>query len=451
MSKRDRGDEEEVSRRSLIRWSLAAGAALGLSRARIAEVLERAGGSRLAYAATTMLTKRSVHIRAGNGGLAWFTQIWPHVDIAQNAGSNTLAWFAPGQATPIAGTDKPLVRGPATPFATLAGDHQVTALLAGHAECHTNNPVSVAKALSAGSLFAICAALQIENPAVVPVITVGDVELGNAPGAPTPSNVPSAEDVVGLFDSAASRAGGLLANATHADLYRAHYATLAGLNRAATQPTQRAAYLTSRNAARFVGTNLSQQLAIGAGDLAAYGIDASTRSDVAELGKALIVAAKAFAFGLTSSVIVPGLRDDPHGAFANLTSTTATLASMKSVFDGFMADLAAKQLADDVVITIEGDTPKTPLDFNNWGDGTPGNSNLCYVWSGGSLKTGWFGSITKDGTVAGFDPATGMATKYNGDLQAQAAVAATAYALTRGDLRRVQDFSRVDITGLIRP
>jgi hypothetical protein len=35
------------------------------------------------------------------------------------------------------------------------------------------------------------------------------------------------------------------------------------------------------------------------------------------------------------------------------------------------------------------------------------------------------------------------------DLQAQAAVAAVAYAIARGDRRRVQDFSSVDISGIV--
>jgi hypothetical protein len=447
MSRRDR--EHEVSRRALIRWSLAAGAALGVSRSRIGEVLERAAGVRVAEAAMATTTKRSLHVRAGNGGLSWFTQMWPHPDIAANASSsNTLAWFAPGQQQMIA-ADKTLVGGPATPFATLPANRQVTALLAGHAECHTHNPVSVAKALGTGSLFAIASALQADTPSVVPVISVGDVDVGTAVGAPTASNVPTGADLVGLFDSAASRMGGLLANSDYADIYRAHYATLAGLNRAATRSTTHAAYTTSRSAAHFVGTNLSSQLAVSPSDEAAYGIDANMRAEVAEIGRTLIVTAKAFAMGLTSSVVLPGLRDDPHGAFGDIPGTTSTLAGLKSVFDGFMADLVARQLADDVVITVEGDTPKTPIDFRNWGDGTPGNTNLVYVWGGGALVTGWFGGITKDGVVTGFDPGTGMPAPYDGDAQARAAVAAVAYALTK-DMRRVQDFSRDNIMGLIR-
>ena len=52
-------------------------------------------------------------------------------------------------------------------------------------------------------------------------------------------------------------------------------------------------------------------------------------------------------------------------------------------------------------------------------------------------------------TVRGFDPASGAETAANNrDLQAQAAVAAVADAIAKGDKRRVQDFSNVDITGI---
>ena len=38
-----------------------------------------------------------------------------------------------------------------------------------------------------------------------------------------------------------------------------------------------------------------------------------------------------------------------------------------------------------------------------------------------------------------------------GDAQAEAACTAEAYAIARGDQRRVSDFSRVDISGLVAP
>jgi hypothetical protein len=78
-SKRD--EEHEVTRRALIKWSLAAGAALGVSKAGVFEVLEKTAGRGLAFAAAEMQTCRSVHLFAGNGGFAWFQLLWPHHDI----------------------------------------------------------------------------------------------------------------------------------------------------------------------------------------------------------------------------------------------------------------------------------------------------------------------------------------------------------------------------------
>jgi len=453
--------KREPSRRALIQWSLAAGAALSVGPARIIEILERTAGTRVAQAAAATPTKRSIHLRAGNGGLAWYTLLWPHNDIAATAASNpTTTWpFTSTDTRVIQGTGGALTLGPNTPFANAPAERQMTAFMAGTNEAHTANPNSIVRSLNGNSMFAIAAVLQAENPTVVPVITVDDVQLGTAPGAPRGAVVPSGRDIVGLFNSAASRAGGLLDRARyagHADLYRAHFETLAQLNRAAGRSTTLDAYATARGAARFVGTNLAAQLAITTADETAYGIDATMRADVAEIARTLIVAAKAFQLRLTSSVIMPALRDDPHTAFQDPTNLMATTAALRRVLDAFMADLAQRtdaitgqSLADSIVITIDGDTPKDPLVRTNWGDNTYENSNWLYVYGGGKLKSGWFGSIDRNAQVRGFDPTTGAATAYDGDLQAQAAVAAVAYAITGGDRRRVQDFTRVDISGLI--
>jgi hypothetical protein len=466
MSKRDH--EREISRRALIKWSLAAGAALGVSRTRVLEVLERTAGPRTAAAAAAMPNKRSVHIRAGTGGLAWFQLMWPHNDVAA-AHDTAKAWpFAPGVTQRISGTDKTLTVGPQTPWVSLDAAHQVTAIMAGTNEQHTNIPKSIAQSVNSGSLFAISSVLQNDSPSVVPVITVGELDFGSAPGAPEPSKVPGADDIVGLFNSAASRSNQLLATSAHADLYRAQYATLAALNRASNLSTTRVPYHTARSAAKFLGTNLASSLQYrGATDDALYGMNLAEytaisntpgelrKDQVTAFGRTLAVAAKAFDMGLTSSVILPSLRDDPHGAFAGGGALTAdalnVVTTMKRMLDGFMADLAARNLADDVVITIEGDTPKDPNINQTWPDATPNMSNWIYILGGGKLRSGWYGNIDRNGNVAGFDLATGADnTSPKADLQAQAAVAATAYAITRGDIRRVQDFSRVEISGLIR-
>jgi len=455
MSQRDR--DREVTRRALIRWSLAAGAALGVGRSRILDVLERTGGPAIAQAAAVATRKRSVHLRGVNGGLAWFQLLWPHNDIAvARDTSDQVPFHLPGDHRTVAGTGGTLTLCGDSPFAALPPQLQMTAFMAGSNEAHTSKPRSIARALSGDSLFAIAAVLQNGNPGVVPVIAVDDSEYGTAPGAPAAAVVPSGADIVGLFNSAASRAGSLLATTAHADLYRARYATLAALNRASERSTTRHAYATGKSAARFLGTNLSAQLQIQPADEARYGIDAAMRRDIAEIGRTLIVCAKAFQMGLTSSLILPGLRDDPHQAFTDPTGLRATTTGLKRVLDGFMADLASRtdsvtgvKLSDDIVITIDGDTPKTPLDRNNWLDDTPANANWMYVYGGGKLKTGWFGGVTRSGATTGFDPATGAAKAYDGDLQAKAACAAVAYAIARGDLRAVQDFSRIDISGLI--
>jgi hypothetical protein len=455
----------ELTRRGLIKWSLATGVALGVSQTRILEILAKHAGNSVAEAASASPTKRSVHLRGVNGGIAWFTLLWPHNAIAAAAGNNpNTTWpFAAAQTRQITGTGGALTLGPQTPFANFAPERQMTVFMAGSNEAHTDKPISITRSLNGNSMFAIVAALQQASPSVIPMINVNGFDLGSAPGAPRPAVVPTGDDIVGLFNSAASRAGGLLEAAKyagHADLYKAHYETLAALNRAADRPTTHEAYTTARSAAEFLGKNLRAQLEITPDDLAFYGIDGTMRPEVQAIGHTLIVTAKAFQMRLTSSVVLPTLDDDPHDAFVDTAKFNATVPGLKRVLDAFMADLARKNdpvtntpLSDDIVMTIDGDTPKTPLDRTQWLDPTPANSNWIYVYGGGKLKTGWFGGIApggQDGQTSGFNPTTGAATtQYDGDLQAKAAVGAIAYAVTRGDIRAVQDFTRLDISGLI--
>jgi hypothetical protein len=460
-SRRDR--DHELSRRALIRWSLAAGAALGISRSRIAEVLERTAGRGVAEAATAVTTKRSVHIRAPIGGLAWFQLMWPHTEVAL-AGNETYAWHEPGAATVVPNTFHKLVRGPHTPFEAIDGARQVTAFMAGANETHDPNPTSIVRALDGSSLFAIAASLQRTNPSLVPVFAIDNLAYGAAAGAPPVAIVPSGRDIVGLFNSAAARAGGLLAGDERDAAFRANYAALAGLNRAADRSTTKLAYGTARDAARFVGMDLSGKLAITDDDRRNYGLDAvGLQADVIALGETLIVTAKAFQMGLTQSVIMPGPRDDPHGAFNDMDGLRIKMTGLRAVLDGFMADLerlrddvTGDRLSDDIVITIDGDTPKTPMDRVGWGDETPANSNWMYVYSGGLIKSGWFGGIAPgpgtDPVVTGFDPASGAdIAEPDPTGQARAALAAIAYAIAKGSATRVDEHARVNYAGLVNP
>jgi hypothetical protein len=447
-----RDEQREVTRRALIKWSVAAGAALGVSRSKIFDILEGSAGKDVAFAASENLTARSVHIMAGNGGLAWFQLLWPHNDIAAAKNPN-FAWHKIGMEQLVAGTDKPLTIGPDTPWASLPPARQVTCFQCGRNQTHTNDSDSTTD-LNGNNIFSVASALQSAAPSVIPLITVGGVDVGTAPGAARPANVGSGDAVVNLFNSAASRAGGLLSNMNDAQLYKAHFDAFTQLNRAANRSTTKTSYGTASGAAGFLGTNLAAQLQIQPADLTRYGVTGATRNNVEAIARTLIVAVKAFKMGLTNSVVLPAMQDDPHGAFQD-NSVNSVPAQLKAVFDGFMTDLAnttddvtMKNLADDTVITIHGDTTKDPTDRNGWPDGTPNNSNMVYVYSAGHLKSGWFGGTLRNGTAQGFN-AQGANATYNGAAAAKFATASIAYAIAKRDERLISNFANgVTISGV---
>jgi hypothetical protein len=218
------------------------------------------------------------------------------------------------------------------------------------------------------------------------------------------------------------------------------------LNRAANRATTQASYLTGRSAAGFLGTNLAAKLEITPADLTRYGISGSSRQNVENIARTLIVTVKAFKLGLTNAVVLPAMRDDPHNAFSSGDVNTVP-PQLKAVFDAFMADLVAttddatlKSLADDTVITIHGDTMKNPLNRSGWPDGTPGNTNVVYVYSAGHLKSGWFGSIDRQGTVSGYS-STGAPAAYSSANTARFAMASIAYAIAKRDERAISAFA----------
>ena len=308
-----RDEQRDVTRRALIKWTVAAGAALGVSRSKVFDILERTAGKGTAFAAAESVTARSVHIMAGNGGLAWFQLMWPHVDVAE-ARNNTFAWHLPGQETRVAGTYKPLVVGPDTPWKNLPASRQVTIFQCGNNETHTGAAVSTTN-LNGSNIHAVASALQAASPSVIPIVSVGGAVVGTAPGGFQPAGVQNADGIVGLFNSAASRAGGLLSRAADASLYKAHFDAFSQLNRAANRSTTKQSYQTASSAAQFLGTNLAAKLAITPEDLIRYGINAGTPQNVAAIGRTFIVSVKAFKMGLTNAVVLNAFNDDPrvHG------------------------------------------------------------------------------------------------------------------------------------------
>jgi hypothetical protein len=442
-------DAHLLGRRALVQWTLATGAALGLPRWKIFEVLEGSAGKAYADDASCAPCNRSVHIVAGTGGLAWFNLLWPHNDVAA-ARNDNFSWHAIGEERLATGTHKPLTMGPETPWQDLPGARQVTALLGGTNETHTRTPDSTVSVAMNTDLFAACAAVQTASPTLTPVIGVGDIPYRNAPGAPRIARVGGADDIVALFNSAASRAGGLLSRSGNPELFQAQYSAWLSLRRASRSPAYRSGMAAGTTSSRLLGTNLADALRVTDADLAHYGVNGTSRNQNMELARTLIVTAKAFKLGLTNSVIVPAFNDDPHGAFNNMASLRRTTMELGQSLQAFYEDLAAAQdptcsgsLADNTVISIHGDTPKTPLQRDNWPDGTPGNSNWIYVLGAGLLKTGWFGGVMRDGSVRGWDPTSGEDRgDRNSASTSAAAAAAVLYAVTKGDLRRVQDFYR---------
>jgi len=376
MKPSDKDSKLAVSGRDLIKWTAFAGAALGLPRWKVFEVLEMSGGKALAAEAACASTNRSVHIVNGTGSHAWFQLLWPHHDIAAANLPNS-AWHAPGEGGLATGTDHPLYVGPEAPFKNFVGKRQMTAFMAGNNETHTDQPTSSSTVAQNVGLYATCAALQSVNPTLVPVIAIGTAPFGAAPGAPRAARVDNADGIVDLFNSAASRAGGALSNAGDANLYAANYTAFLALHKAAGRPTMTKSFTTGKVAAKLLGQNLADQLRPSDADATRYGLNGGSDNKIVRMARALIITAKAFKMGLTSSVVIPGFSDDPHGAFNNMAGLRGTARAIGVMLDAFMADLlavddptcAGAKIGDSTVITIGGDTPKDPLDRGGWPDG----------------------------------------------------------------------------------
>lgn len=434
------------SRRSFLRWATAAGAALALDRSKVLDVVADSGGTALADEASCSLTNRSVHIVAGDGGFSWFQLLWPHVEVARSNNGN-FAFHAFGQTTKAMDTDKDFELSPEAPWQSLDKTKRITGFMAGTNQTHTPTPGSAAQLGGGQSLLAVCAAIQRSTPSLLPVIGVDPVNFGAAKGAPDIATVGSADGLVQLFNSAASRQ--ILALPQDAALYEAYYKAFVGLNRAAPRPTMQRPLRIGKSSANFLGQNLAKDLEPTADDLTRFGIDGGTPTKLSEIGRILITASKAFRKGLTQSVILPAMRDDPHGAFQNMANLRDTVGLLGKMLDQFLKDLAEDQdplcssrtLADNVVLTVHGDTPKDPLNNNGWPDGTPNNANWIYVMGNGYVKTGWFGGVRANGSTDGFDPTTGdKVPNQQANATSDAAGAAVAFAVAKGDMKRVQEF-----------
>jgi hypothetical protein len=455
MSRKRYIDIPDHARRDFIKWTVGLGAALGLRPWKVFEVQESVVGPAVAQSAQCSPVNRFVGFVAGNGGLAWVTQLWPYPQQATTAGA---AFYAIGKATQqTVGTgDHAMPLAPDAP----KWQGKMTGFIAGTNETHTTRPVSSSTVATGVGMFAAAAALQTASPTLVPAIGIGQLPYGTAAGAPALAAVPNPAGMVGLFNSAASSAGGALVKAQDAALFEAYYKANLSLHRAAQLPTFTTGYLTGKVASNLIGKNLASQLQPTTDDLTRYGLNGAA-AKLSSIGTTLITTAKAFKLNLTNSVLMPFMLDDPHGAFADMAGTTATIQSLGKMLGAFMDDLnaiddpmcAGRKIGDNTVMAFVGDTHKNPFQPSGWPDGTTANSSAVWVYGAGQLRGGWFGQALSNGTIETWNPSTG-AEVAGGSSAAMAGPAggAVLYAVAKGDMRRVQDFYRgAALDGVIVP
>lgn len=457
------------SRRDFIKGVLAASAALGLGPTRALDQLERMGGSALAEEACTAAC-RSVNIVAGTGGLAWFTLLWPVPQVAeQKQGGYAYDDFA--KIGRVMGTPEGhplyarLVDG--KPLWDKFGPRKrVSAVLTGVDETHKAAPERNNVTSGNVQLYAATGVLQNSLQTLVPVISINQagtiMRYGPAQGAPPRAAVSGADEMVGLFSSAASRLQTRLGNAQNRTLFEQFHKAFLGLTRTAAHPLYQRAYADARVATALLAQNLGDVLRPKAEQMKRLvpdsNIPGGRAARIQDLAQRLIVTANAFRLGLTGQVIIPAFNDDPHQAFDQGFAGPVADA-LARVFEGFMEELdsaneplcmaAGRRLSDNVVITVSGDTTKNPFASGGWPDGAPGNAHWIYVMSNGFMKPGWFGRVTPGGRT-NFNPQTGaLQDGVSNDTATDASLSAVMYAVARANDRLVRSFSSADYAGLV--
>lgn len=451
-----------ASRRDFLRWSATVAACLGLERARFLNVLSDTAGTAAADTAQCNTTNRHIHVLEGTGGLANWTLAFP-VPAVIKGNSPQFSHYAIGKGVDAKGYDRPYAYGPDTPWQT-SSTWKMSAFVGGNTEIHTDAPTSVLN-LNPSSMLASAAAIQQANPTLLPVLVVGggmQAVFGAAPGAPAIAAVGAPNQLVGLFNSQASRA--LLQGDVNGPMQESYYKAFLGLNAAAGRTTVAKSYGVGKVSMNLLAKNLGPQLTPTDADLALLGIGSGTPSAVQNIARSMITTMKAFSLGLSSMLIVRGFNNDPHGMFAGGDAQAANVgASIGKMMEGLYQlgkslkdpGCSSKTLADALVFSISGDTFKQPFDRNNWNDGTPGGANLLYLMGAGHVKTGWFGELVDENTARAWDITTGNTDaaanfqQVRGNL-GRAAGAATLFAVAKADMRRVRDFyNGPDISGIV--
>jgi hypothetical protein len=441
-----RDEERELTRRALIKWTLACGVGLGVSRSKVHEILEKHAGKGIAAAASTMPFCRVIQTDEGGGGLSNWANIIPYNGIAA-AKNPAFAWSGGNDgsaSTPFAGTPYPLQNYVGNPFGKLPAERQVSAFICGNDTTHNATTTTATYALGGKATGAFAAEMQVTAlTSIIPALSIG-ANVG-------PSTVPfasagSVAGAVNLFDSLASRAGGLLSRSNEADLFTAHYKILSSLNRVATNPIQTGQYKTAADAAKFLGKNLAAELTVTPADIAEYGATGASNG-ATRYAQALAFAVKAFKLGLTNNIHFSGYKNDPHGFWDQGDFMTEPQV-IRKIIGTFMDKMAAttdpvtnEPLDRNLVWFIQGDTMKQARNRGGWPDGALQDHSVVFAYTSGHCKAGWQGDHSAT-AVTGIDKA-GKPVNYTaavGTLAAQESLSAIAYAIAKRQAREVQAF-----------
>ncbi len=358
--------------------------------------------------------QRAVHLMAGNGGLAWFTLVWPVPPMIENFEARFAydnVFFANSDAS--LPPDHPLFTrrvAQRTLWQNLGKRPSATVMVAGTNQTHTSTPNQRTFA-NGNDTFSLAGALQTGLRAPLPTLSLG--RSGLVARGPVPGVVAaSVEFAIALLK-------------TSSGITTEQEAQLRPTPAAIDEWTQKSTYAPFRTLAEY-----------------------------------LYFTAAAFRLGLVATVVAPALEDDPHGAFTDKVLLTKRADELTHTLDSFYEALnkavepactrrrVPVSLADNVVLVITGDTPKNSFAQQGWGDATPQNTNWIFARTNGFLRPGWFGEI-KETTGQGFDAHTGaLAATSNKD----AALAGILYAIARGDAAAVSAVgATVDYAGLVDP
>jgi hypothetical protein len=445
-----------------MRGVFTAAAALGLGPTRALDMLEKMGGSALAQSATAK-GFRAVHMVLGNGGVSRMTQVIPVPFTVKTPNAN----FALDSAAKYASANLPngndlfqrIVGGQ-----TLFANKPWTAFVAGVSNAHSRfsafaqNPTNIVNGLQ---LFSAGTVLQQAQAALVPMVSVSGIAPALAPspaGAASAAQVASATAFTGLFSSAASQLMTRLSPMQNQALFSQYYTAFLGLAQWGDKATYTRAKSDAKVSLGLVVKNLAAQLQPAAGQASMW-VNGSTlvatQAEFRNMTESLIVTMKAMSLGLCSTVIIEGIRDDPHGQFAKSAAQYMEEADvLGAMFNSFLVESgklnepgSSAKLGDRVVITVSGDTMKNSANRSGWPDNNP--HNTLWVQGQGLTKPGWIGGATPTARI-NWNPATGAQDAAQPTANCtSAAVLATLYAISGGNKDAVRQFSNQEFSGAV--